>query len=120
MVENRKLLPVAVGNLVQKQIAILHIRLGGKIIRNNCRFRNGNHVIKAKQTETTAVKLQYVFSGFQFGMTWLWGLHRDEITEATNSQDNTDVRTPLPLVEWDAEVARMKERNVGFADMTNE
>ena len=63
MIQNGKLLTVAMLDLVQEQVAILHIRLCGNVVFKDRRIRDRDHVVETKQTETTAVKLQDVLAG---------------------------------------------------------
>ena len=52
-------------------------------------------------------------------MVRLRGFHGDKITETPDSQDNTDVGAPLPLVEGDTEVTGMEEGNVALTDVAD-
>ena len=63
MIQNGKLLTVAMLDLVQEQVAILHIRLCGNVVFKDRRIRNRDHVVEAEKTEASTVKLQDVLAG---------------------------------------------------------
>ena len=119
MIENGELLPVAVCDLIQKKVAILNVWLCGNIIFDDCGIRNGNHVVKAEQAKTPAVEFQNMLARLQLCVVGLRGLHGNEITETSDSQHNTDIRTALAFVEWNAGVTGMKKGNIMFADMAD-
>ena len=119
VIQNGELLPVAMIDLVQKQITVFHVRLCGNVVLDDCSIRDRNHVVEAEKAEATAVKFQNVLACLQIGMVWLWGFHRDKITEASDGQNNTNIRATLALIEWDTEVTGMEEGNIALVDVTD-
>ena len=112
-------MPVAVVKLIQEQVSILGIRLGGNVVFDDLGIRDGDHVVKAKQTQTTIREFHKMLAGLQVDVIRLWRFHGDEVTKPADGEHNADVGAALGLIEGDTVVAGMEEVNVRFFDVTD-
>ena len=112
-------MPVAVAELIQKQVAIFGIRLGGDIIFDDLGIRDGDHIVKAEQTKATICELHNVLAGFQIGVIRLWRFHRDKVAKPADGEHDTDIGAALVLIEGNAVVAGVKEVDVRFFDVAD-
>ena len=119
VVEDRELLPVAVVKLIQEQVSILGIRLGGDIIFDDLGIWDGDHIVKAKQTKATIRELHKMLAGLQIDVIGLWRFHRDKVAKPADGEHDTDIGAALVLIEGNAVVAGMKEVDVRFFDVAD-
>lgn len=114
--QDRSLIIIDRKSLMLEQRAIGNVCNGADVKGEKRAFRDGHHVVKAKQPKCTAVELIQMRTGFQVDVIGLRGFHGDKVAILTDEQDDADIRTAVVFVELYAVVTGMQKMNVMIGD----
>ena len=114
--QDRSLIIIDCKSLMLEQRAIGNVCNSADVKGEKRAFRNGNHVVKAKQPKRTAVELIQMRTGFQIYMIRLRRFHRNEVAILADEQDDANIRAAAVFVELYAVVTGMQKMNVMIGD----